>query len=134
MSVFLPVRTLGNPLKAILRPSGDHAGAVSLIAESVKRTWLEPSAFMTYSSARASRCDLKAILAPSGDQLGSVLTVQPGPFVRRASPLPSAFTTKMSWQAPASLVKASRAPSGDHPPYRALRTTSRGSLPFGLTA
>jgi hypothetical protein len=57
--------------KAILVPSGDHAGYTSApFLFVVSLDWWVPSAFITTMLVRLR---LKAILFPSGDQAGSVL-------------------------------------------------------------
>src|SRR6266508_3620509 len=96
MSV-LPVAALaGRPsrAKAILDPSGDHAGARSVPSTSgppsVIRRRPVPSAFMTQMPAPPSRNLTKAIFDPSGDQAGSVSPGTDGSLVR---PVPSGFVT-----------------------------------------
>src|SRR5215472_9300529 len=122
--------------KAILLPSGDHAGKKLLPAVSfVTATAVpEPSAFITqtlvllpgFAASLPSRAreDLKTILLPSGDHAGAKL---PAPsavsVVRAVAPEPSVLTTQMlliAFVLAASLPSSARCelkaiflPSGD---------------------
>jgi hypothetical protein len=77
--------------KAILVPSGDHAGKVSLVVLSLESIVCpDPSAFMTQMVSLPSITLEKAIFLPSGDQAGLQVLLAPV-FVRRICPDPSAF-------------------------------------------
>ena len=85
---WFPFRSLE---KAILAPSGDHAGSVSIAGLFVRRSSPLPSAFITYTSELPSRTLTNAIRVPSGDQAAWKLSHVSG--VSRFTSEASSFTT-----------------------------------------
>ena len=77
----LPVRSL---TKAMLRPSGDHAGSPSSLVCRVNRRTPCPSGRILKISALPVRSLTKAMLRPSGDQAGrrrAAVSGQPAYFM-----------------------------------------------------
>ena len=77
--------------KAILCPSGDHAGDVSIAEFVVSRMTSVPSLSITKISTLPARVLEKTILSPPGDHSGSASIA--GPVVSRAQVSPPAGST-----------------------------------------
>ena len=92
---------------AILRPFGDHVGALFLSLEA-SLEMLVPSEFMTYISESVS----KTILRPSGDHSGLLRSEYPSRILLRA--VPSVSMTNMSLLSSVLEVNTTLLPFGDH--------------------